>query len=90
MSVVVKVGSHQYIVSSGQEIVVDKMNAKEGSEVELPVLFAMDGKKVANVKATIVRHQQGKKIRVVKYKSKSNYHRQYGFRPQQTVLKIAE
>jgi len=90
MPFVVKVGAHQCIVSQGQQIIVEKINSAEGDVIDLPVLFAFgEDKSVTNLKASVVKHQQGKKIRVVKFKSKSNYHRQYGFRPQQTVLKIS-
>jgi large subunit ribosomal protein L21 len=42
----------------------------------------------AKVAATVVRHMQGRKIRVFKYKAKKNYRRRIGSRPQQTLLRI--
>lgn len=86
MSFVVTSGNKQYLVKNGQKIIVDRINADVDSVVELPVLHSSD--KAKTIKATVVQHQRGEKIRVVKYKAKSNYHRQYGHRPEETVLKI--
>jgi large subunit ribosomal protein L21 len=90
MPFVTKTGSKQYIVDEGQRFAVDYINnVKEGDVIELPVLFTFGGSKSSNsLSAKVVGHEKGEKIRVVKYKSKSNYHRQYGFRAQQTVLEV--
>ena len=94
MSYIIKSGSRQYIVKSGQRLAVDRLKtASEGDIIDLPVLlsFGEDKKaKKTTLKATVVSHTKGKKIRVVKFKSKSNYHRVQGFRPYLTVLEIAE
>jgi len=90
MPFVVKVGAHQYNVSKGQQIIVDRLETPEGETVELPVLFTFGSdKEEKSLQAVVLRHQKGEKIRVVKYKPKSNYHRQYGFRAFETVLKIS-
>lgn len=89
MSYVIETGSNQYIVDEGQEIIVDQLGAAEGDSIDLEVIYTFGGTpSVATVKATVVRHQRGEKIRVVKYKAKSNYHRQYGYRHSETVLLI--
>ncbi len=90
MPFVIQSGSKQYIVNYGQQIIVDKLkNVAEGDLVDLDLVFAFqDDYNVKKLKAKVVRHQKGPKIRVVKYKAKSNYHRQYGFRPEQTVIEI--
>jgi large subunit ribosomal protein L21 len=91
MSVVVQSGSKQYILENGQEFIVDRLPVEEGSVVELDVLFGFGvDKGVTKVEATVVKHQRGEKIRVVKFKSKSNYHRQYGYRSEQTVLALVD
>ena len=90
MPFVVQSGNKQYIVNQGQQFVVDRINfVNNGDFVELPVLhvFGQDEPK-SSIKAKIVSHVKGTKIRVVKYRAKSNYHRQYGFRPFQTILEI--
>jgi large subunit ribosomal protein L21 len=89
MSFVVTTGNKQYLVKNGQLIIVDRIEAEVDSVVELPVVHSVAStKSVSSVKATVVSHQKGDKIRVVKYKAKSRYHKQYGFRPYETVLKI--
>jgi len=92
MSFVVKVASKQYIISTGSVVAVDNLKGKQpGDVLDLPVLLAFgDDKnnKLKSVKATYLSQQKGKKIRVVKFKSKSNYHRRYGFRSVYSLLQI--
>lgn len=89
MSFVIESGSKQYVVDYGQKIVVDRLDVKEGETIDLDLVLAFaDDASVKKVQAKVVAHQRGKKIRVVKYKSKSNYHRQQGHRSEQTVLEI--
>ena len=92
MPTIIQSGSKQYLVEPGQKIIVDRLDVAENSEIDLDVIYSFGGdnqnvdKKV--LKARVLEHSKGKKIRVVKFKSKSNYHRQYGFRPYQTLLEI--
>jgi ribosomal protein L21 len=92
MSFVVESGSKQYMVELGQQFAVDKLiDAKEGDVLEFPVVFSFGadkGKSVVRVR--VLGHAQGDKVRVVKYRSKSNYHVQSGFRAQQTVLEVVD
>ncbi len=90
MSFVIKSGARQYIVDYGQQIIVNKIEGKENDTIKLDVLFAIgdDSKSPKTISAKIVKHQKGEKLRVVKYKNKSNYHRQYGPRQHETVLEI--
>ncbi|NJK71039.1 50S ribosomal protein L21 [Candidatus Gracilibacteria bacterium] len=89
MPFVVQSGSHQYLTDFGQKIIVNKLDAKENSTIELNVLHGFgDFKNTSTVKAKVIKQQKGPKLRVVKYKSKSNYHRQYGPRQQETILEI--
>ena len=89
MPLVVKSGSRQYIVNYGQKIIVNKLEVKENDTLDLDVLYSFgDDKSVKKVTAKVIKHQKGVKIRVVKYKSKSNYHKQYGPRQSETVLEI--
>jgi large subunit ribosomal protein L21 len=91
MSFIVQSGSKQYVVDYGQQIIVDRLAAGEGETVELQLVHSFgDGKEPKKLQAKVVKHQRGPKIRVVKYKAKSNYHRQYGFRPEQTLLEIVK
>jgi large subunit ribosomal protein L21 len=90
MSVVVISGNKQFLVNKGQKIIVDRLDAIVDSEIELPVLgaFEADGSQLKTIKAKVLKHQRGEKIRVVKYRAKSNYHKQYGYRHEETVLLI--
>jgi large subunit ribosomal protein L21 len=89
MSFIVQSGGKQYVVDYGQQIIVDRIKADEGADVELELVHTFGADKAPKkMQAKVVKHQRGPKIRVVKYKSKSNYHRQYGFRPEQTLLEI--
>ncbi len=91
MSFIVQSGNKQYLVNYGQQIIVDRLNVEAGSEVELDLVHTFGSGKIPNkLQAKVLKHQRGPKIRVVKYKSKSNYHRQYGFRPEQTLLEIVK
>ncbi len=91
MSFVVSSGSKQFVTDFGQKITVDKLTSKEGDIIELPVLFSFGSlTEQKSVQAKVVGHQKGKKIRVVKYKSKSNYHKQSGFRASETILELVK
>ncbi len=90
MSIVIVSGSKQYVVEPGQKIAVDYLKSnKVGDVIDMPVLFAFgsDSDK-STVQVKVLSHEKDEKIRVVKYKAKSNYHRQYGFRAMKTVLEI--
>jgi len=89
MAVVIQSGSKQYTVDSDQTIIVDRLEKKVGDKFEMPVLMGFSGdEKAKSVEAEVVEHLKGEKIRVVKYKQKSNYHRQYGPRQHQTKILI--
>lgn len=77
MQAIIKVGSSQYIVEPGQELLVD--HAKVDA-----VLFP-DGAKVAIKDLGQVK---GRKVRVAKYKAKSRYRKVRGFKPVYHKIKI--
>ena len=98
MFALIRVSGKQYRVQDGEEILVDRLAADEGTAFEgAEVLMIGDGDNVqigtpvvggARVAATVVRHAKGKKIRVFKYKAKKNYRRRIGARAHQTLLRI--
>ncbi|MEI6729356.1 MAG: bL21 family ribosomal protein [bacterium] len=92
MSFVVESGSKQYMVELGQQFAVDKLiDAQEGDVLEFPAVFAFGADKgKTSLRVRVVGHAQGDKVRVVKYRAKSNYHVQSGFRAQQTVLEVVD
>jgi len=95
---VVKIGGSQYKIKEGDELEVDRLSQKEGEEIELPevLLVVSDGEvKIgqpqvleATVKAKIISHFKGEKIRVSRFKAKSRYRKVRGFRPYLTKIKI--
>jgi large subunit ribosomal protein L21 len=98
MYAVLKHGGHQYRVSAGDRLLVDRIAAEVGSTVTLePVLLvAGDGPAdvgngaVAGAKVTaiVVAHRRGRKIRVFTYKPKKRRRRTMGHRSQLTELRI--
>jgi large subunit ribosomal protein L21 len=92
MTYIVKSGSLQYIVNSGDLFPVQKLDLEAGSELDLTVLASFqDGKidlKPTTIKAKVVDQYRDDKIRVVKYKAKSKYHKQLGHRQSMTLLQV--
>lgn len=89
MAFVIQSGSKQYTVVPGQQFIVDSLKATEGDTIDLNLVYSYgDQKDVKTAQAKVVRHQRGIKLRIVKFKSKSNYHRQYGYRHEETVLEV--
>ena len=98
MYAIIKTGGKQYKVSEGDEIIVEKLAAEEGSSVTFEeVLSVVDGENVkvglplvagAKVSATVVANGKGPKIRIFKYKHKTNYRRRQGHRQPFTKVKI--
>ncbi len=95
---VIKIGGSQYKVKEGEEITVEKLPYREGEEVEFPeVLLVIDNKEPkigqpvvegAKIRAKIVSHLKGEKIRVARFKAKARYRKVRGFRPSLTKIKI--
>lgn len=90
---VIKIQGHQYLVSEKDEILVDCIKEKPICDV---LLFG-DGEKVkigkpilkdVIVKIKKVEDVKGDKIKVFKYKSKSRYRKQRGFRPEYSKIII--
>lgn len=90
---VISLQGHQYKVSEGQEILVDKVTG----EIDPKVLLLVNEKKVtigdpivkgAKVELKTLGEEKGEKIDVFKYKAKSRYRKKMGFRPQYTKLKV--
>ncbi|MCI6158343.1 MAG: 50S ribosomal protein L21 [Selenomonadaceae bacterium] len=98
MYAIIKTGGKQYKVAEGDEIFVEKLNAAEGDAVTfdevLTVVSDGDvkvGKPVvegAKVTGKVEAQGKGKKIRIFKYKAKSNYRRRQGHRQPYTKVVI--
>jgi large subunit ribosomal protein L21 len=95
---IVKTGGKQYHVEEGQTLLVERLPEEEGAIVALqPLLFRStdtvfdaDGLSKVSVKAKIVGHERGEKLRIFKFKPKRGYKRTAGHRQELTRLEITE
>lgn len=94
---IIKNGGHQYKVTEGQTIEVEKLESDGTSYVFEEVLLVVDGDNVQigaptvegmKVYADVVAEVKGDKIEVFKYKSKSRYRKHTGHRQKYTQVKI--
>ena len=100
MKAVIVTGGKQYTVSEGDVLYIEKLNAEEDSTVKFDqVLAVLDGEnsKVgapvvegACVEAKVVKNGKGKKIQILKYKSKKNEKKKIGHRQPYTKVQIAK
>ena len=98
LSAVIVSGGKQYRVAPGDQILVDRMAAEPGSELELGrVLLLADGDEVqvglpgldgVKVTARVLGDRRGKKIEVLRYKSKKRVRVHRGARADLTALEI--
>ena len=96
---VIKTGGKQYRVEEGQTLLVERLPEDPGATVELtPLLLAGNGDPVLDasalarspVRAEVVGHERGKKLRVFKFKPKRGYRRRTGHRQELTRLRITK
>ncbi len=100
MYAVVRTGGKQYRVAKDDVIVVEKLAAEPGAELELDQVLMLDnGKETqigvplvdgARVAATVIDQGRGEKILVFKRKRRKDYRRTKGHRQHITVLRINE
>ena len=98
MLAVIKTGGKQYLVSPGQKIKVEKLDAPEGQEIVFDQVLLLDKDDkleigtplVGGVKviAKVLRHGKAKKIVVFKYKAKKRYKVKKGHRQLFTEVEI--
>lgn len=98
MYAVIETGGKQYRVTEGQSIKVEKLDAEQGSSIDLDkvLLVAKDedikigapyvagGKVTATVKA----HGKGKKVMIVKFRRRKHHQKIQGHRQLFTELEI--
>ena len=94
---IIKTGGKQYKVEEGQTLAVEKLEGDKDAQITFDQVLALGGDKVsigmplvdkAKVTAKIVETFKDKKIRVVKFKSKSRYTRTTGHRHIKTKVLI--
>ena len=93
---IVKTGGKQYRVEEGQTLLIERLPVDEGAQVTLqPLLYVngdevFDGEALADVtvQATVVAHERGPKLRIVKFKPKRGYKRRTGHRQELTRVRV--
>ena len=95
---VIKTGGKQYLVSPGQKIKIEKIDKKEGSEIDFKeVLLLKKGEKIeignplvkgVKVIGKVLKQGKGEKITVLKYKPKTRYRVKKGHRQPFTEVEI--
>ncbi|MBT8220248.1 MAG: 50S ribosomal protein L21 [Bacteroidia bacterium] len=98
MFAVVTIGGHQYKVSEGDEIFVDRLGQDEGSEVSFDQVLLVDNDgntkvgaptvKSASIKATVLEHAKADKVIVFKKKRRKGYKVKRGHRQQLSKIKV--
>ena len=98
MYAVIKTGGKQYRVALGEKLKIEQIPADIGSEIVLDqVLMVADGEvtKVgtplvegATVKATVVSHGRGDKIKIFKMRRRKHYRKTQGHRQNFTEIRI--
>jgi large subunit ribosomal protein L21 len=96
MYAIVKTGGKQYRVEPGRWLLVERLPAEIGAEIALQTLLVVDGAEMLDgdaltgvtVRATILDHERGPKLRVVKFKPKRGYKRRNGHRQELTRIRI--
>ena len=98
MYAVITTGGKQYRVSSGEKLKIEQIAADIGSEIVLDqVLMVADGENVtlgtpllngASVKAKIVSHGRGDKVRIFKMRRRKHYRKSQGHRQNYTEIEI--
>jgi len=95
---VIKTGGKQYRVASGEKLKIEQIPQAVGSEILLnQVMLVVDGDKIATgapwvrdakVKATVISHGRGEKVRIFKMRRRKNYRRTQGHRQNYTEIRI--
>ncbi|MFT4047653.1 MAG: 50S ribosomal protein L21 [Solimonas sp.] len=100
MYAVIKTGGKQYKVAQGDTLKIETLAAEVGSVVSFDeVLMVGEGGQIkvgaptvagGAVKAEVLAHGRGEKIRIVKHRRRKHYHKEQGHRQNFTEVKIVE
>ena len=98
MYAVIKSGGKQYRVESGKQVRVESLAAEVGAAVafeEVLLVGSGDGVKVgaplvagAKVKATVLAHGRGDKVKIFKLRRRKHYQKSQGHRQNYTEVRI--
>jgi len=99
MYAIIKTGGKQYRVQQGDELRVEKLDAKVGDKVVFDEVVAVGGDKLVvgtpfvegyAVKAEVLEQGKADKVIIFKYKAKKDYRRKNGHRQPFTLVKITD
>jgi len=100
MQAIIQTGGKQYLVSTGDKIKVEKLDAEEGKKVTFSnVLFIGDEKSVkigtpkitgAKVEAKVFKQGRAKKQMGIKHNAKKRYKMKFGHRQSFTEVEISK
>jgi large subunit ribosomal protein L21 len=94
---IVRGGSRQHKVTTGDVLEIDLVEAEVGDTLSLPVILLVDGDKVTSdaeslsqmaATAEVIEETKGPKIKIIKFKNKSGYKKRQGHRQRYTKVKI--
>lgn len=99
MFAIFETGGKQYRAEVGEVLDVEKLAAEAGEKVHFKQVYLVSGKETevgmpyvegAQVNATVVKHDKGNKVRVVKFQAKKRHSSEQGHRQLFTQIKIDE
>lgn len=95
---IIETGGKQYLIGDGATLAIEKLPAEEGGKVVFDkVLLTVDGDKVnvgkpflsgEKIEATVTKQGRGRKIRIMRYHSKTRHRRRQGHRQPFTQVKV--
>ena len=97
MFAVIETGGKQYKVNEGDVVFIEKLAVEAEEKVTFKVLALSDGENFkvgapyvegASVEAKVVKNGKGKKLQILKYKSKKNEKKKIGHRQPYTKVQI--
>ncbi len=99
MYAVIEAGGGQLKVSKDDLVVLDRLSADVGSNIELDKVLLISGEELkigkpyvegAKVIAEVVSHDKGDKVETFKYRRRHRYRKTIGFRARQTTIRIQD
>jgi len=101
MYAVIKTGGKQYLVKLGQKLKIEKLDKKVGEIVSFgePLLVFDEERGGVEIGAPMVKTEiqgkvleqaKAKKIRIVKFRAKTRYHKKQGHRQRYTLIQITK
>jgi large subunit ribosomal protein L21 len=97
MYAIVKIGGHQYKVSQGDNLTVNRIEGNEGDTIQIgEVLMVSDGSTTEigtpslnkKISAKILSHEKGDKVIVFRKKRRKGYEKKNGHRQALTKISI--